>query len=294
MNTNLADSSRRLFTKKLQQFASFMPKGKQTIEFLIDNPEAATTALLAQTTIKQTDANRHMFYSAVVAYLKHSDEGKKRPEPLKKRWEKLQKENWESRRKQSLDNEPTQNQEQVAKTLKWSDIVKKRDELLKGSNARLLLSLYTLLPPVRADYYGVKINPNPLPDPKTKVNYIIMGNSANTSEIVLHDFKTAAKYKEIKHTLPAKLYEEIKAAPRGSYLFTMPSDPTRPYDRGAFSKWANKTLTAVFEIPMTLTSLRHLYISTLDFNKTKASELERIGNSMGHSIGMQKGYQWLD
>jgi hypothetical protein len=172
-------------------------------------------------------------------------------------------------------------------------VIKKRDELPHG-DAKLLLSMYTYLPPVRADYYEVKINPNPVPAAMTKANFILLGQ--NTGEIILRDFKTAAKYKEIKHVLPKPLFDEIKAAVAQNarpYLFVMPTDPTRPYDRGAFSKWANKTLKATFGLPMTLTTLRHLYVSTLDFNKTKASELEKIGNSMGHSIAMQKGYQWL-
>ena len=292
-NTSLAASTKTLFTKKLTQFASFMPAGKQTIEFVIDNPEAAAKALKEQTHITQTEANRHMFYSAVVAFLKHTDSGKKRSEPLKQRWETLQKENWESRRQQSLNNEPTQAQSAVAATLTWSDIVKKRDTLPPGSAQRLLLSLYTYLPPVRADYNAVKINPSPLPATMTKTNFVILGKTPAESHMVLRDFKTAAKYKEIKHVLPPELYRDIKAMGPRPYLFVMPTDPTRPYERGAFSKWANKTLSATFGIPMTLTTLRHLYISTLDFNKTKASELERIGNSMGHSIAMQKGYQWL-
>ena len=73
----------------------------------------------------------------------------------------------------------------------------------------------------------------------------------------------------------------------------MPTDRTRPYDRNGFSKWANKELKQIFKVPITLTTLRHLYVSTLDFNTTRAIDLERIGNSMGHSIAMQKGYQWI-
>ena len=295
-NTSLAPSSRSLFSKKLKQFATFMPDGKQTIQFVVDNPEKAAKALKAQTAIAQTEANRHLFYSAVVAYLKHTDDGKRRSEPLKQRWETLQKENWEVRRQQSLDNEPLQAQQTVANTLTWQDVVKRREELPRGSIERLLLSLYTHLPPVRADYYAVKINPNPIPATMTKTNYIIVGPTAATSTMVLRDFKTSGKYKEIKSALPQGLYDDIQASLKEAtrrYLFTMPTDPTRPYDRGAFSKWANKVLTATFQVPMTLTTLRHLYVSTLDFNKTKASELERIGNSMGHSIAMQKGYQWI-
>lgn len=286
--TQLAESSKKLFTKKLEQFASFANK---PIEFIVDNPELAVKALENQQ-ITQTPANKHMFYSAVVAWLKHTENGKIRSERIKQRWEAIQKANWESRRQQDLNNTPTQNQIDVATTLKWEDIVLKRDSLPHGSLQRLLLSLYTYLPPVRADYYSVEINPKTANNEKK--NYILITN--NNATIVLNNFKTASKYKTITHICPEPLYKEIKASlanqPR-NYLFTMPTDNKRPFDRNSFSKWANAQLQTIFDIHINLTSLRHLYISAIDFNNTRTAELEKIGKMMGHSVVMQKGYQWI-
>jgi hypothetical protein len=298
-NTTLAESSKKLFAKKLEQFQSFMPQTKQTTEFIVDNPEIAVKALEEQTSITQTPANKHMFYSAIVAWLKHTDNGKIRSNRIKQQWETIQKDNWESRRQRDLNNEPTQNQKTVAATLKWSDIIAKRDSLEHGSIQRLLLSMYTYLPPVRADYFEVRIivQNKASQTSQTNKNYLILGQTAQTSTIVLTDFKTASKYKEIKHTCQEPLYNEIKASlakyPR-NYLFTMPTDNRRPFDRNSFSKWANAQLKTLFQVPMNLTSLRHLYISSIDFNNTRATELEKIGKSMGHSISMQKGYQWIE
>jgi len=303
-NTSLAQTSRALFTKKIQQFITMMPPSNQTLDYIVTNPEAADQILKANTNIAQTSANRHMFFSAIVAYLKHTDAGRKYPERLQNRWLEIQKSNWDIRRDAALDNAPNPNQAIVASTVSWAQVVQMRTSLEAGTLPHLLLSLYTYIPPVRADYYEVKIintttqnqSQIQVQTADLKSNFILLGPSAQTSSLVIRDFKTAAKYKEIKHTLPQPLYDTIKASlhakPR-SYLFTMPTDPSRPYDRGSFSKWANKVLSHLFKVPMTLTSLRHLFISTLDFNKTKARDLEQIGNAMGHSIGMQKGYQWL-
>jgi len=295
-NTSLAESSRKLFSAKLEQFLTFMPKGS-TIESIIDNPDLAVKALAKQTSIAQTEANKHMFYSAVVAYLKHTDDGKRRSERTKTRWTEIQKANWEQRRIQGLDNEPLANQAEVAEKITWQDIIKKRDTLKTGSMDKLLLSLYTYIPPVRADYYEMRINPPKSTVEDGKTNYLLLTTSPEQSFIVIRDFKTAAKYKEIKHQLPVSLYEELKASlkekPR-QYVFTMLSDNKRPYDRNSFSKWANKTLKELFTVPVTLTTLRHLFVSTIDFNKTRGTELEAIGNAMGHSIAMQKGYQWIN
>lgn len=288
--TPLGESSKALFNKKVSQFVKIT---NQTLEQLINNPEASSANLCNQRDITQTSANRHLFYSAINAYLKHTDIGTS--DAVKQQWLTIQKNNWEERRQQALNNEPTQNQIIVASTVKWDDVLTMRDQLKAGTLEKLLLSLYTYVPPVRADYFDVEINPA---NPSAKANYIILNQTDDTkSYIVLHDFKTAHKYNEIKHQLPKPLFDELHKSLRDkprSHLFVMPSNATKPYDRGGFSKWANKVLTALFKVPMTLTSLRHLFISTIDFNGTRAVELEKIGNSMGHSISMQKGYQWLD
>jgi hypothetical protein len=296
-NTTLAESSRKLYDAKLAQFISFMPQGTRSIESIVDNPDKAVAALANQTNgIAQTNANKHMYYSAVVAFLKHTDDGKRRSQRIKDKWTEIQKTNWEQRRSISLNNSPLEAHAEVANTVDWAKVQEKRDSLPSGSLERLLLSLYTFLPPVRADYYEMRINPPKSITEAQKTNFMLLTTNPSTSFIIIRDFKTASKYNEIKHALPPKLHEQIIASltlkPR-SYIFTMPSDNSRPFDRNGFSKWANAKLTELFQVPMTLTTLRHLYISTIDFNKTRASELEKIGNAMGHSISMQKGYQWI-
>jgi len=290
-NTQLADTSRKLFNDKLQRFIAIL-EPNATLDSLLDNPSNASEALCSNATITQTSANRHMFYSAVVAYLKHTDRGREKPQQIKDAWLAIQKTNWEERRQAALDNAPSTANAEAAATIKWADVIRARDALPIGTPTHLLLSLYTYLPPLRADYFEVAINPTPAK--QKDANFVLLNTDPAT--LTVRDFKTAAKYKEINHDLPQPLITTIQASlktdPR-HYLFVMPTDRTRPYDRNGFSKWANKELKQIFKVPITLTTLRHLYVSTLDFNTTRARDLERIGNSMGHSIAMQKGYQWI-
>jgi hypothetical protein len=292
-NTQLADTSRKLYNDKLQKFITIIQQDA-TLDSLLDNPATSAAALTASSAITQTSANRHMFYSAVVAYLKHTDKGRKKSQDLKDEWLTIQKTNWETRRQAALDNAPSQANATAAATITWADVIRARDTLPSGSATRLLLSFYTYLPPLRADYFEVAVNPTQAKQKDPKANFVLL--NATPPTLTIRDFKTAAKYKEIKHDLPPQLQAEIEASLKADprhYLFVMPTDRTRPYDRNGFSKWANKELKQIFNLPITLTTLRHLYVSTLDFNTTRARDLERIGNSMGHSIAMQKGYQWI-
>jgi hypothetical protein len=293
----LSESSRKLYNKKLGQFISFMPKENQKVGYIVDNPGIAIKILEDEQSIVQSITNRHLFISAVVGYIKHTSDGQRRSERIKRKWEDLQKSNWEERRLLDLGNELTEKEKEITNAIKWKDIITKRDSLSIGSNERLLLALYTFLPPVRADYFEVRINP-PVSIVKDKTkSYIQIGETGETSTLSIRDFKTVSTYKEIKHILPQELFEEIVISlankPR-KYLFTMPTDNDRPYDRGGFSKWANKVLHELFGLPVTLTSLRHIYISTIDFTKLRAIDLDRIARAMGHGIAMQKGYQWIE
>ena len=293
----LSDSSRKLYNKKISQYIGFMPTENQKISYIVDNPGIAIKVLLDEKSITQSTTNRHLFISAVVAYIKHTDDGKRRSERIKRKWEELQKDNWEERRLLDLGNELTDKEKEIMKVIKWNDIIAKRDTLESGSNERLLLSLYTFVPPVRADYFEVRINPPvSIINDKTK-SYIQLGETGESSLLVIRDFKTSSTYKEIKHKIPQELFEELVISlankPR-KYLFTMPTDNSRPYDRGGFSKWANKVLHELFKLPVTLTSLRHIYISTIDFTKMRAVDLNRIARAMGHGIAMQKEYQWIE
>lgn len=289
----LAPSSRNLFNKKLAQFISFMPQGRQSIDFIIDNPGLAVPVLIDNKTIAQTHTNLHMFFSAVVAYLQHTESGQRRSEQIKRKWLALQKTNWNAYRQIEL-GELSEDDKLVAANVKWPDIIKMRNRLPLGSYERLLLAMYTFIPPLRADFYDVRINPSQSFIKSKKTNYLQI--SPEEGLLVIRDFKTASSYKTITHTLKPDHLDEInaslKANPR-KYLFVMKSDVSRPYDRNGFSKWANSVLQDLFKVPITLTSLRHIFVSTLDFSHMRAIDMEKIAHAMGHSLGMQKQYQWV-
>ena len=290
----LAKSSRDLYNRKLEQFISFLPAGRQSVDFIVDNPGLALAALHNEKSIVQSATNRHLFYSAVVAYLIHVPAGQRRAARIKQKWLEIQKGNWEEHRAEDMEDLSDKAKAVVA-AVRWKDVVAMRDKLPMGSDERLLLALYTYLPPVRADYFEVAINPSKTLIEKTKRNYLVLRYDGS-GLMVLRNFKTAARYKEIRHELEADLLLAIHASlalkPR-RFLFVMATDPKEAPSRDGFSKWANRVLQDLFKVPITLTSLRHLFISTLDFTHIRPAALEKIAREMGHGIAIQKEYQWL-
>ena len=176
----------------------------------------------------------------------------------------------------------------------FADLIAARNRLgageSAGGSAHLLLSMYTYLYPVRADYFATALLQSG--EAPTTPNYVRW--MADDAELVLRDFKTARVFGQIHHPrigaeLAAVIRLSLEKQPR-KYLFVTARG--LPYTRNSFSRWAAETLQDVMGVAMNLTIVRHLFISTLSM-ETAPIELTRIGNLMGHSITNQRLYKWV-
>lgn len=134
--------------------------------------------------------------------------------------------------------------------LTWKQILAIREKLPKGSQERLLLSAYTLIPPLRSsELYRVRLKP---------------GAGANESRVERNELVLAEtpKHPETRVRMPAALVAEIKSARGGAdYLFA--GRGGKPYaTETAFGAWANKTLKEATGRDITLGAIRHLYLSS--------------------------------
>lgn len=206
------------------------------------------------------------------------------------KWDEIHKEVRAPINAKYQSNKPTERQEEAY--VSFDELERKRDSLEIGSDARLLLSLYTLVPPLRSDYNLVAIYKN---DKDIKYdNYLILNKNPY---LVITKYKTAKTYKDIKIYLPKKLVKEIKESlklkPR-EFIFVQKNG--KPYEKSnTFNRWANRTLKSLFDKKnISLSTLRHIYITRRDLKLEEKSGLERnkIAQIMGHSVGTQQNYLW--
>ena len=293
-NTTLADSSISMFNKKLNEWISYLPKSQQNITSLLMSPDSSVKVLI-DNIATNTNNNLHIYYTAINSIINHAPDfishiPIKTLLELKKQWCKIRRDNQNpivERRDKLI---PTENQLQKGGTyIKYEEILKKRDSLPFGSVERLLLGFYTYLPPMRADYFAVEIitfKKNP-----TQPNYI-RRVSPDHSVLTVADFKTSNAFDPITSILPPELnnelIESLRIKPR-KYVFI--NQTGEAFTRKAFSNWATRVLTHLFETQLTLNIIRHLYINTIDMTKTPY-ELKKISNKMGHDIATQRVYKW--
>lgn len=232
--------------------------------------------------------SRKTFYTFILALFRYNSNLKCR---YKKEYDEWMKEFTETDKQitdRYKENAPTKKQQEGF--VAFDEIVKKRDSLEDGTDEKLLLSLYTYIPPLRADFGKVAIYEEDVPEKERKEENYIYDNS----ELVLRRYKTAKSHKEFSKELPKELVKQIKESlkkrPR-KYLFTMRGG--EPLLKNTYTKWCNRVLARLFGKPLTVSLIRHAYINTLDFNKLTIKEKEEIAADMTHSAGMQDKYRLI-
>lgn len=299
-NTTLSSTSVKLYNTKLNEWISFMPKLYQSLGCIIMFPDMAMKALHSNLKVN-TNTNRHIYIVAVMSFIKNKKHefnhlSQEQYYTIRVKWIDINNDNEQPIIERRLENKPTDKQQaKGGHLLTFTEIVTKRDELPVGSSERLLLCMYTMIPPVRADYFATQIVKGN--DTPTEKNYIRIIAPDNI-ECIITDFKTAKTYKQITHKFPSELISEFNASlekyPR-QYLFT--NTKGEPHTRNSFVLWTRRHLTKLFGTDFTLVFFRHAFITDFIMNRitpqTTDAEIKEISDKMGHSPEMFRGYKWI-
>ena len=176
------------------------------------------------------------------------------------------------------------------KSIDWPTVLHTAEKIQTDkeipTEVKLLVALYTELPPVRNDYARLLIRKKV---PKTdEGNYIVI--NASRGEIVINEHKTCKEYGPLRRSLPDGLrdrfHEYVKENPDKTHLFNVSPQCVSNWISKAFFKHCGKRIAS--------TSLRHSYIS--EFRKGDKSLLEKraLARAMGHGIDMQELYREIE
>jgi integrase len=297
-NPALAERSKETYARRYTMMQRDVMPGK-TFHYMLQHPDETVTAIKNHKNMKTGEELSHctkdQYVTALLSFFEHAPEYKFANHDLHQQWKKLHGEIRQPIDLRYKTGEPTERQKESFVT--WEDVIKKRDSLEPGTQERLLLSMYSYIPPVRNDYAQTRIFKRTPRDKNAAGNYVVF--NASNPVVVLQEYKTCKRYNEIATPIPRLLYNEIKASleklPR-EYLFISPMTGEMYNNENTFSKWANGTLQNIFDRPVTLTTLRHSFLSQEEMqSKLREStvlERENVSRAMGHSVSMQEGYIW--
>ncbi|KAK8808538.1 hypothetical protein WA158_008439 [Blastocystis sp. Blastoise] len=157
----------------------------------------------------------------------------------------------------------------------------KRDELDKDDILRIIIDLYILCPPQRADY-GICSIQTPETVTNKMRNYIIFDKNNETAEIHLKDYKTSYKYEEIIIKNNDKLYEDMNymLEKEPGRVFIFEKTPGKPFcDVKDYDRYINNHLRRLHP-ELTINGCRFYYATT---NCTSFSSLRDDSDRLAHT-----------
>jgi len=196
----------------------------------------------------------------------------------------------------SKENKKTETQNN--NWMKWSEVQKKFDELvkkLKGSKNiseegydnyldAVILGLYTLLPPRRnVDYLLMKVSKDGK-DLDTKFNWLDM----KKKQFIFNNYKTKKAFGQQILDVPAELMDLLKKylkyKKEGEGYLLVKFSGERLKSDNAITRRLNK----IFDKNISSSMLRHIYLSD-KYGKVQ-EEMKDDAEAMAHSVSQQKDY----
>jgi hypothetical protein len=296
--THLTPATATAYNNKINKWISLLPPHKNTLLYIFFHPNFSVVTLREFLSKNNTDTapTLNSYIKAVLSASEHNPElfdsiDNDDYTKSENRWKELRQKTYEHANQYRMQQKPSPSQSlKSGSSLVFTDIIKVRDKLEDGSIDKLLLSFYTYIPPVRADFFATQVL-NYGQEPSYP-NYILY--NSDKAHMTLTDFKTAPIYKSIQYELPSELHRQLVLSltnnPR-TFLFEL--KPGIAFNRKTFSEWATKKLTTIFKKEFTLTMFRHIFISNLDANSSPEI-LYDISRKMGHSITQQMLYRWKE
>lgn len=292
----LKKASKEIYVKRLNEIQNNFFTKRPTIYWVINNPEKFKNALLNYG--KRSDNGRigktlsksslAQFIVPIISLLMMFRQIQEKQPDILKIWKKMKDEIVSDDTEHVMNNEPSERQKKSLMT--FDEIVKIRNDLPNGSDGKLLISLYTMIPPVRSNFDKVKIYSKSPKD--VKGNYLVLSKK----KLVLNVYKTDKIYGSNVIDLPKDLMEQIKTSldkkPR-EYLFVKSNGEL--FTSNSWNITANRLLKKVFKnSDFSLNMFRHIYLSRKELNLKDKTLKERkdIADKMGHSVSTQDKYYW--
>lgn len=139
-----------------------------------------------------------------------------------------------------------------APKITWWDVVSKQRSLPKESVERLLIGMYTLIPPCKLELFDIPIVWKGSNGSKPNGNYLRLSRE-NTKYGCLHLHQEIV----LPEALVGIIHLNIKHHPREHLFVRKNNDPFE--SQNSYGKWAARCLASAFGMPFTVNTFRKLY-----------------------------------
>ena len=186
--------------------------------------------------------------------------------------------------------EPTDRQKE--KFIPWDDIIELRGHYWAGMSEteRLLISLYTMVPPARADYTPMRIvtrKPKKLED---GTNYLVL--RPTTGHFLFHAFKTHKNMGDQYVAVPKNLLKVIRDNVKEGQTYLL-EHAGKPWTEAQLGDGVRKIFQRYLDMDTGISMIRHAYATNIHAGEKSIKENEKIAKSMFHSAPLSQAYRFI-
>jgi hypothetical protein len=188
--------------------------------------------------------------------------------------------------------EPTEKQEE--NFVSWDNILDFRKQYYDEMSLteRLLMALYTLIPPVRADYTPMRIvtvKPKKFED---GTNYLVWNARPH---FIFHAYKTHNKYGDKIFKIPPPLKKEIAKYMEGGaidqeYLFEANGEA---WTAARLALEVRKIFQKYHKMDTGINLIRHAYLTKYHAGQKPLAELKKTSDAMMHGPMLSQAYRFV-
>ena len=190
-----------------------------------------------------------------------------------------------------IDNSQQPTQKQVEKFVSWDNILEFRDKYYDVMTPlqRMLIALYTYIPPVRLDFTPMKIvsrKPRKLQD---GMNYYV---NSKSPYFLMHAFKTHATLGDRVIKVPAKLKAEIEQflTPGQQYLLETEG---KPWTENCLGQAVRRMFKQHHNMNTGVSMLRHAYATKFHAGQLPLADIQKTASAMLHGPLQSMTYRFI-
>jgi integrase len=192
-----------------------------------------------------------------------------------------------------IDKSQTPTEKQAAAHIDWDDIIAWRDGAGKELPIldRLLVGLYTYVPPQRVDYTPMRIVARLPKKLDEGINYLVMAKKS--ARFVFHAYKTADKYGDRAIHASAELFKliaEYLGERRAGYLF---QDAGIAWTEARLGVNIRRIFQKSHNKDFGVNGLRHSYATKINEGMPSLASLEEAAMAMGHNVITHQTYRHI-
>ena len=191
-----------------------------------------------------------------------------------------------------IDSSQQPTESQKDKYVSWDNIIKFRDQYYNEMTPvqRLLMALYTLVPPVRLDYTPMKIvNRKPI-KLEDGVNYYV---KAKSPYFLFHSYKTHHTHGDRVMKVPKKLQEEISKAVPETQTYLLQDEEGKPWTVPRLSQNVTRIFKQFHNLNTGVAMLRHAYATKFHKGQLPLTAIKKTADAMLHSPLQSMTYRFI-